>query len=132
MFALFGVGLTLLTGNGIWDALGTAMIGLLLVAIAVVLAMETKSLLLGESATRDDVAKIRSAIEAGGTSIIHLKTMHLGPEELLVAAKISIGSSDSGQDIAKAIDDAEVRVREAVPIARVIYLEPDVQRVSAP
>jgi cation diffusion facilitator family transporter len=132
VFALFGVGLTLLTGNGIWDALGTAMIGLLLVAIAVVLAMETKSLLLGESATRDDVAKIRSAIEAGGTSIIHLKTMHLGPEELLVAAKISIGRSDSGQDIAKAIDDAEVRVREAVPIARVIYLEPDVQRVSAP
>jgi cation diffusion facilitator family transporter len=132
VFALFGVGLTLLTGNGIWDALGTAMIGLLLVAIAVVLAMETKSLLLGESATRDDVAKIRAAIEAGGTSIIHLKTMHLGPEELLVAAKISIGRSDSGQDIAKAIDDAEVRVREAVPIARVIYLEPDVQRVSAP
>ncbi|SDK65172.1 cation diffusion facilitator family transporter [Arthrobacter sp. ov407] len=132
VFALFGVGLTLLTGNGIWDALGTAMIGLLLVAIAVVLAMETKSLLLGESATRDDVAKIRTAIEAGGTSIIHLKTMHLGPEELLVAAKISIGRSDSGQDIAKAIDDAEVRIREAVPIARVIYLEPDVQRVSAP
>ena len=131
VFALFGVGLTLITGNGIWDALGTAMIGLLLVAIAVVLAMETKSLLLGESATRDDVAKIRSAIEAGGTSIIHLKTMHLGPEELLVAAKISIGRSDSGQDIAKAIDDAEVRIREAVPIARVIYLEPDVQRVSA-
>ena len=132
VFALFGVGLTLITGNGIWDALGTAMIGLLLVAIAVVLAMETKSLLLGESATRDDVAKIRSAIEAGGTSIIHLKTMHLGPEELLVAAKISIGRTDSGQDIAKAIDDAEVRIREAVPIARVIYLEPDVQRVSAP
>ncbi len=132
VFALFGVGLTLLTGNGIWDALGTAMIGLLLVAIAVVLAMETKSLLLGESATRDDVAKIRSAIESGGTTIIHLKTMHLGPEELLVAAKISIGRSDSGQDIAKAIDDAEARIREAVPIARVIYLEPDVQRVSAP
>jgi cation diffusion facilitator family transporter len=131
VFALFGVGLTLLTGNGIWDALGTAMIGLLLVAIAVVLAMETKSLLLGESATRDDVNKIRDAIEAGGTSIIHLKTMHLGPEELLVAAKISIGRSDSGQDIAKAIDEAEVRIREAVPIARVIYLEPDVQRVSA-
>ncbi|GAA2128633.1 MULTISPECIES: cation diffusion facilitator family transporter [Arthrobacter] len=131
VFALFGVSLTLITGNGIWDALGTAMIGLLLVGIAVVLAMETKSLLLGESATRDDVAKIRSAIEAGGTGIIHLKTMHLGPEELLVAAKISIGRTDSGQDIAKAIDAAEARIREAVPIARVIYLEPDVQRVSA-
>ena len=132
VFALFGVSLTLLTGNGIWDALGTAMIGFLLVAIAAVLAIETKSLLLGESATRDDVAKIRAAIESDGTTIIHLKTLHLGPEELLVAAKISIARSDTGQEIAQAIDGAETRIREAVPIARVIYLEPDVQRVSAP
>lgn len=131
VFALFGVSMTLITGNGIWDALGTAMIGLLLVAIAAVLAVETKSLLLGESATKDDVVKIRTAIEADGTSIIHLKTLHLGPEELLVAAKISIGRADTGQDIAKVIDDAEVRIREAVPIARVIYLEPDVERVNA-
>ena len=129
LFALIGVGLTLVTGNGIWDALGTGMIGLLLVAIAVVLAVETKSLLLGESATKEDVAKIRAAIESEGTSVIHLKTLHLGPEELLVAAKIGIGRADTGQEIAKAIDDAESRIRAAVPIARVIYLEPDVQRV---
>ena len=132
VFALFGVSMTLITGNGIWDALGTAMIGFLLVAIAAVLAVETKSLLLGESATKDDVAKIREAIETDGTSIIHLKTLHLGPEELLVAAKISIGRSETGQDIATAIDSAESRIREAVPIAQVIYLEPDVQRVSTP
>jgi cation diffusion facilitator family transporter len=132
VFALFGVGLTLITGDGIWDALGTAMIGLLLVAIAAVLAVETKSLLLGESATKDDVVKIREAIESAGTSIIHLKTLHLGPEELLVAAKIGIGKADTGQDIAKVIDDAETRIRAAVPIARVIYLEPDVQRVTTP
>ncbi|MET1021122.1 MAG: cation transporter, partial [Arthrobacter sp.] len=130
VFALVGVSLTLITGNGVWDALGTAMIGFLLVAIAAVLALETKSLLLGESATKDDVAKIRAAIESDGTSIIDLKTMHLGPEELLVAAKISIGQSDTGQEIAQAIDDAEARIRAAVPIARVIYLEPDVRRVS--
>jgi cation diffusion facilitator family transporter len=130
VFALFGVGLTLITGNGVWDALGTAMIGLLLVAIAAVLAVETKSLLLGESASKDDVEKIRNAIESGGTGLIHLKTLHLGPEELLVAAKIGVGRAESGQDIARAIDDAEARIREAVPIARVIYLEPDVERVS--
>jgi cation diffusion facilitator family transporter len=128
VFALFGVGLTLLTGDGIWDALGTGMIGLLLVAIAVVLAVETKSLLLGESATRADVAKVRDAIESDGTGIIHLKTMHLGPEELLVAAKITIGAADSGLEIARLIDAAEDRIRTAVPIARVIYLEPDVHR----
>ncbi|HEY8699518.1 MAG TPA: cation diffusion facilitator family transporter [Arthrobacter sp.] len=130
-FALVGVGLTLITGNGIWDALGTAAIGLLLVAIAVVLAVETKSLLLGESATRDDVTKISQAIEADGTQIIHLKTLHLGPEELLVAAKISVGASDTGREIAAAIDSAEARIRAAVPIARVIYLEPDLPRDEA-
>jgi cation diffusion facilitator family transporter len=130
-FALVGVGLTLITGNGIWDALGTGMIGLLLVVIAVVLAAETKSLLLGESATRDDVNRISQAIEADGTRIIHLKTLHLGPEELLVAAKISIDASDRGSDIAAAIDNAESRIRTAVPIARVIYLEPDLPRTEA-
>lgn len=130
VFALFGVSLTLLTGNGIWDAAGTGMIGLLLVAIAVILAVETKSLLLGESATKDDAARIAEAIEADGTRIIHVKTMHLGPEELLVAAKISVGAADTGQEIAKVIDAAEERIRAAVPIARVIYLEPDVERVQ--
>ncbi|MDI3195368.1 cation diffusion facilitator family transporter [Pseudarthrobacter sp. AL07] len=129
VFALVGVSVTLVTGNGIWDAAGTGMIGLLLVAIAVVLAIETKSLLLGESATRADVARISEAIEAEGHNrIIHLKTLHLGPEELLVAAKISVGAADSGRDIAAAIDGAESRIRTAVPIARVIYLEPDLHR----
>ncbi|MGO4586417.1 cation diffusion facilitator family transporter [Arthrobacter sp. 2RAF6] len=130
VFALFGVSLTLITGNGLWDAAGTGMIGLLLVGIAVVLAVETKSLLLGESATKEDNARITEAIESDGTRIIHLKTMHLGPEELLVAAKISVGAAETGQAIAKAIDAAELRIRTAVPIARVIYLEPDVERVQ--
>jgi cation diffusion facilitator family transporter len=129
VFALFGVSLTLLTGNGLWDAAGTAMIGLLLVAIAVVLAIETKSLLLGESATRQHIRLIEEAIGAdNATQVIHLKTMHLGPEELLVAAKISVGRSDSGQEIARLIDAAESRIREAVPIATLIYLEPDIYR----
>ena len=129
VFALVGVSMTLVTGDGIWDAAGTGMIGLLLVAIAVVLAIETKSLLLGESATRDDVTRISEAIEAGGHSrIIHLKTLHLGPEELLVAAKISVGAAETGRDIAAAIDGAESRIRTAVPMARVIYLEPDLHR----
>jgi len=132
IFALFGVGMTLVTGDGVWDALGTAMIGLLLVAIAVVLALETKSLLLGESATKEDVQRITEALEADGTRIIHLKTLHLGPEELLVAAKISMDASETGEEIARGIDAAEQRIRAAVPIARVIYLEPDIERVQAP
>jgi cation diffusion facilitator family transporter len=130
-FALVGVSMTLVTGNGLWDAAGTGMIGLLLVAIAVILALETKSLLLGESASKDDVERIAQAIEADGSRIIHLKTLHLGPEELLVAAKIAINRNATGEEIAREIDSAESRIRTAVPIARVIYLEPDLHRSDA-
>lgn len=127
VFALFGVGMTIATGNGLWDALGTGLIGVLLVCVAVILALETKSLLLGESATVDDVRAIEAALVGPGVSrIIHLKTLHLGPEELLVAAKIAIPESETGAQIAAAIDAAEKRVRSAVPIATVIYLEPDI------
>jgi cation diffusion facilitator family transporter len=130
ILALFGVGLTLITGDGTWDGIGTVAIGVLLVAIAVFLAIETKSLLLGESATQSDVRKIEQALLTGDgvDRIIHMKTLHLGPEELLVAAKIGVRHDDRADDVAAAIDAAEQRIRNAVPIARVIYLEPDIYR----
>lgn len=130
IFALFGVSMTLVTGDGRWDAAGTAMIGLLLVTIAVILVVETKSLLLGEAATPGDVAKIEQAIINGAPDrrIIHMKTLHLGPEELLVAAKIAVRPGASAEEIAADIDATEARIRAAVPIARVIYLEPDIYR----
>lgn len=132
VFALFGVGMTLVTGNGIWDAMGTALIGLLLVCVAIILAVETKSLLLGESATVEDVRAVERALVGPGVSnVIHLKTMHLGPEELLVAAKIAVDRFDTGEHIASIINDAERRVRAAVPIARLIYLEPDIYSAAA-
>jgi cation diffusion facilitator family transporter len=128
VLALFGVSLTLLTGNGVWDGVGTAAIGLLLVVIAFILAIETKSLLLGEGASPEDVRKIESAILAGAgiERIIHMKTLHLGPEELLVAVKIAVPRAERADDLAKHIDETETRIREAVPIARVIYIEPDI------
>ena len=134
VLALIGVSLTLITGDGMWDGLGTIAIGILLVAIAIILAIETKSLLLGESATADDVRKIEAALLAGdGTApgvdrIIHMKTLHLGPEELLVAAKIAVPGDESAADVARSIDAAEQRIRAAVPIATAIYLEPDIDR----
>jgi len=129
VLAMFGVGLTLLTGDGRWDAAGSAGIGLLLVCIAAVLAVETKSLLLGESATGADVAAIERALVGDGVpSVIHLRTMHLGPDELLVGAKIEVSATESAAEVAAAIDAAEHRVRAAVPIATVIYLEPDLRR----
>ncbi|MEV5243240.1 cation diffusion facilitator family transporter [Streptomyces cinnamoneus] len=128
VLALGGVGLTLLTGDGIWDGIGTMCIGALLVLIALVLAAETKSLLLGEAAGPEQVARIRAAAVDGEsvTSVIHMRTLHLGPEELLVAAKIAVRGEDTAAQVARAIDAAEARIREAVPIARVIYLEPDI------
>ncbi|MEZ0449904.1 cation diffusion facilitator family transporter [Cellulomonas sp. ICMP 17802] len=131
VLALFGVGMTLITGDGRFDALGTAGIGILLVLIAVVLALETKSLLLGESASAKDVAAIEGALVGEGVgSVIHLRTLHLGPEELLVAAKIEVAAAESAADVAAAIDAAEARVRAAVPIATTIYLEPDLRRAA--
>ncbi|MBT2409677.1 cation diffusion facilitator family transporter [Streptomyces sp. ISL-12] len=128
VLALGGVGFALLTGNGVWDGIGTLCIGVLLILIALVLAAETKSLLLGESAGTEAVEKIETAIVAGDTvtGIIHMRTLHLGPEELLVAAKIAVRHDGTATEIAAAIDAAEGRIREAVPIARVIYLEPDI------
>ncbi|SCL35327.1 cation diffusion facilitator family transporter [Micromonospora pallida] len=128
VLALIGVGMTLITGNGEWDAAGTAAIGVLLVTIAVVLAIETKSLLLGEGAEADDVARIERAITEGPEveRIIHMKTLYLGPEELLVAAKIAVPSGESADRIAEGINAVEARIRTALPVARVIYLEPDI------
>jgi cation diffusion facilitator family transporter len=130
VFALLGVGLSLLTDNLWFDVIGTALIGLLLVAVAVVLAVETKSLLLGESASVAAEQRIADAL--GGTSgidrIIHLKTLHLGPDELLVAAKVAVAAESDAPAIASAIDRAEAAIRGAEPIARLIYLEPDLDR----
>jgi cation diffusion facilitator family transporter len=130
VFALLGVGLTALTGVEVFDALGTIAIGLLLIGVAAILGVETKSLLLGEAATPAAQRRIVAALEAGdsGLSVIHMRTQHLGPEELLVAAKIAVRHDETAASIARAIDEAEARVREAEPSARVIYLEPDLRR----
>jgi cation diffusion facilitator family transporter len=134
VLALCGVGLTLITGDGVWDGLGTMAIGVLLVAVAVFLAVETKSLLIGEAASPEAVDAIGRALAStpGVESVIHMRTLHLGPEELLVAAKIAVPADASAADIATAIDAAEERIRAAEPIARVIYLEPDLRRAPAP
>ena len=129
LFALFGVSMTLVTHNGLWDAAGTGMIGLLLCVIAFVLAKETKSMLMGESATVEDVRAIRAALEASDLGdVIHMRTMHLGPDDVLVAAKVGVPAGMAAHEVGRLVDDAEARIREAVPAARLIFLEPDVRR----
>jgi cation diffusion facilitator family transporter len=128
IFALFGVGMTLLTHNGIFDVIGTAMIGLLLVAVAITLAVETKSLLLGEAASPEAVGRIEQALTntPGIERIIHMKTLHLGPEEVLVAAKIAVVPCDTALEVTDTIDRAESNIREAEPMVTALYLEPDI------
>ena len=130
VFALFGVSLTAITGNSIFDAIGTLFIGALLIVVAIILGIETKSLLVGEGATVGDHDKIVAAISGGPDveKLIHMKTLYLGPDELLVAAKIGFAADKPLGEIALDINVIEERVREAVPAARVIYLEPDVYR----
>jgi divalent metal cation (Fe/Co/Zn/Cd) transporter len=130
--ALGGVGLTVLTGDIVWDAIGTLCIGVLLGVIAIILIVETKSLLIGEGSGPVEEWTIRQALVSDGVDrVIHLRTQYLGPDELLIAAKIAVPVTMSSTEIAQIIDEAEVRVRGAVPAARIIYLEPDLDRTPA-
>jgi cation diffusion facilitator family transporter len=128
LLALGGVGLTIITGNPVFDALGTIAIGVLLVLVAIVLGLETKSLLVGEGASPADATKIRDAINAQKEveALIHMKTLYLGPDELLVGAKVAFAKTKKLSDVAAAINTLEKAIRAAVPVARVIYIEPDV------
>jgi cation diffusion facilitator family transporter len=131
-FALCGVLLTWITRDGRWDGAGSLGIGVLLGCVAVVLAIEMKSLLIGESASAEVERAIVTALEDGPEveRVIHLRTLHLGPETLLVAAKIAVSREQSAAAVVAGIDTAERRVRAAVPIAELIYLEPDVYQDS--
>jgi cation diffusion facilitator family transporter len=130
VLALAGVGLTMATGNPIWDGIGTLCIGALLAVIAVILMVEMHSALIGEGATPQEDDAIRAALEQTDNveRVIHLRTQYLSPDELLVGAKIALAPETDLATVAAAIDAAEVAVRSAVPAATVIYLEPDLDR----
>jgi cation diffusion facilitator family transporter len=127
VFALLGVSLTLLTDSGYFDVVGTAAIGLLLVCVAVVLGVETKSLLLGEAAALEDERDIERAIVSSedGLRILNLRTMQIGPGTVLVAAKVAVAPDMRAADLVDDINAAEIRIRAAVPEARYVFIEPD-------
>jgi cation diffusion facilitator family transporter len=127
-FAFLGVLLSVVTGDGVWDGAGSVAVGVLLACAAFVVGAETKSLLIGESASPEMSAAIVRALEDGpeGLRVIHLRTSHVGPESLLVAGKVEVPGSLPAADLVARIDAAEKRVRAAVPIAETIYLEPDI------
>jgi cation diffusion facilitator family transporter len=130
VLALAGVTLSLVTDDAVWDGYGTLSIGVLLTIIAIVLAIEMKSLLLGETATEAVETSIKAAIEGDPSveSLIHLRTQHIGPEELLVGAKVSFRAGLTVPKLADAVNRVETAVRAAVPEARIMYIEPDVVR----
>ncbi len=132
VFALFGVGLAVITGDPVWDGIGTLMIGALLGVIAIILIIEMKSLLIGEGATNTELDRIETAIAGGRVQrLIHIRTQYIGPDELLVAAKIALEPGLPLADVAGEIDAAEQRIREAVHAARLIYIEPDLDRTPS-
>jgi cation diffusion facilitator family transporter len=132
IFALLGVVLSVVTGNPVFDGIGTVCIGALLGVFATVLIVETKSLLIGEGASPELLATIVGELECGKVDrVIHIRTQYLSPDEMLVAAKIALADDVPLEDVAQAIDDAELRVRTKVPTAKLIYLEPDLYREPA-
>lgn len=133
VLALFGVGLTIVTGNPVWDGIGTLCIGVLLGVIAIVLSIEMKSLLIGEAADPAEEAKIEAAIAGSPTvnELLFLRTQHFGPDELLVTAKVEFVGTLSMTELADAIDEVEAAIRAQVPSARYLFIEPDVRRAVA-
>jgi cation diffusion facilitator family transporter len=134
VLALAAVSVSIITDDAVWDGYGTLAIGVLLITVAIILAIEMKSLLLGESATDEVQRKIKAAIEddPGVLSLIHMRTQHIGPEELLVGAKVEFDSGLSVGEVADAVNRVEATVRSAVPEARVMYIEPDITRTEVP
>lgn len=134
IIALAAVSTTLVTDDPMWDGIGTLSIGILLTVIAIILAKEMKSLLLGETASDKVEVSIKDAIEADEQvdALIHLRTQHIGPDELLVGAKVSFAASLTVPGLASAVNRVEASVRRVVPQARVMYIEPDVMRTSPP
>jgi cation diffusion facilitator family transporter len=132
--AVVGVGLAAITGDPLYDALGTLAIGGLLAVVAIVLGVEMYSLLLGEAASPEEQEAVQRTIAStpGVARLIQLRTMHLGPEELLVAARVELDPSLSADDAARVIDQAQADLRAVVPTARIIYLEPELPAVADP
>jgi cation diffusion facilitator family transporter len=132
LLAFLGVTLATVTHDDAWDGAGSLGVGVLLGIVAIVLATEMKSLLIGESASADVEATIVAALEASPEveRVIHLRTLHVGPETLLIAAKIGVRHDQTAASVAAGIDAAERRIRAAVPIAEHIFLEPDIYQAG--
>ncbi|MEU8797154.1 cation diffusion facilitator family transporter [Spirillospora sp. NPDC048819] len=132
VLALFGVSMAVATGDGVWDGIGTVAIGVLLAGVATILAIETKSLLIGEGADPDTERRIVEALESVDQvdHLMHMRTEYMGPEALLIAAKIAVNHDDTAADVARGIDAAEAKIRATCPEAKLIYLEPALSEPS--
>jgi divalent metal cation (Fe/Co/Zn/Cd) transporter len=132
IFAFIGVGISAITNNSQWDGMGAIAVGLLLVVIAVILTIEMTSMLVGESALSEDIDAIEKALQSASIvqKVIHLRTLYVGPDELLVACKIAVSSEQSGAILSSGIDEAEKLIRASVPHARYIFIEPDIYKPS--
>ncbi len=134
VIALSAITVATVTGDPIWDGIGTVAIGVLLGIIAILLAIEMKGLLIGESARPGVYRQIREAMLGSPdvVDVIHLRTQHFGPDQLLVGAKVVFNSELTFEKLADAINELERRVREVVPIAHPMYIEPDIAREVQP
>jgi cation diffusion facilitator family transporter len=133
ILALVGVVLVLVTGNPYFDVYSTFAIGVLMVSIAFFVARETKSLLIGEGATKEDVQKMSELAEnaEGVNELLSMRTMQLGEDEILVAMKIQWTPGLEIGEVAQLTNALEAKIREAVPKARYLFVEPDVLEPGA-
>ncbi|ALE19267.1 cation diffusion facilitator family transporter [Lawsonella clevelandensis] len=132
VLALIGVSVSWATGNNVWDGVGALCIGVLLIIIAIVLIVEMKSMLIGESLDEEDFDRLVAALESVPQvqRVIYCQTEFLGPAEVLVAAKIGVSPELSSAELALAIDEAEAAVRRTDQKHYRIFIEPDIDQLQ--
>jgi cation diffusion facilitator family transporter len=132
--ALAGVSLTQLTGDAVWDGVGSIVVGVTLFGVAFFLARKTKDLLIGQAVTPAQRGRMLEILEGtpGVERVIHLRTMHLGPDDVLVGLKIAVGEATPSGDAARLVDEIEARLRAELPILKRIYVELGTPAARAP
>jgi divalent metal cation (Fe/Co/Zn/Cd) transporter len=134
ILAGLGVGLDQLTGSHIWDGVASIAIGVLLVVVAVKLGMDSKNLLIGRAADPEVQKLIREEIESrpGVDALLELRTMHMGPDSLIVAARVALNDEMRGDQAEDLADEIDRRLSEKLPMRPNVFIDPTQTRPTPP
>jgi cation diffusion facilitator family transporter len=134
VFAGLGVGLTQLTGSNVWNGIGSIAIGALLVVVAVKLGRDSKDLLIGRAASAGAQQLIREVIESqpGVDALLELRTMHMGPDSLIIAARVALNDDLGANQTEDLADEVDRKLSDKLPLQLNVFIDPTQTRKDPP